>query len=229
MRVLVVSGHDGSRKEPIELAPNATLDDLKKAYMPKVTVYRKSFKIASPVSSANVKAGQLVTLDGAKSLAQQGVKDGVELIYKDLGPQVGYRTVFLTEYAGPLAFMLLYALRPSGLYGSGMLKPYTYTQKLFISLFAAHFIKRELESVFVHKFSHPTMPLRNIIKNCIYYWSFAAVIGYTLCSPKFTEPSHTQANLAAIGMICSELLNGAVHLQLSRMRRGDGDTTRKVP
>uniref|UniRef100_A0A146LUT8 Trans-2,3-enoyl-CoA reductase n=1 Tax=Lygus hesperus TaxID=30085 RepID=A0A146LUT8_LYGHE len=30
-------------------------------------------------------------------------------------------------------------------------------------------------------------------------------------------------------MILSELLNGAVHLQLSGMRVADGDTTRKVP
>ncbi|CCW70976.1 unnamed protein product [Phytomonas sp. Hart1] len=159
-----------------------------------------------------------------------GVREGAELVYKDLGPQVDYRTVFVVEYAGPLAFMLFYAMRPSFIYGSKMrFVPYGYAQKMYVSLFVAHFVKRELESVFVHKFSHSTMPLRNIFKNSIYYWSFAAFIGYVLCNPKYTAPSNTQVNLSALMMVVFELLNLAVHLQLSKMRKSDGDQTRDVP
>lgn len=239
MKVTILSGKDYKRSQTIELRDDATLEDLRRAYLPKVNKHRKTFKIAAAArkgaadaAAAKGEAGaaqDYATLDGKTPLAKQGVTDGTELRYKDLGPQVGYRTVFLVEYAGPLAFMLFYAMRPSFVYGAGMMKPYGYTQKLFISLFIAHFLKRELESVFVHKFSHPTMPLRNIFKNCIYYWSFAAFIGYILCNPAYTQPSQTQSNIGAALMIINEILNGLVHLQLSRMRSSDGDQTRKIP
>ena len=41
------------------------------------------------------------------------------LYFKDLGPQVGWSTVFVAEYAGPLFIYLLFYLRPSIIYGSG--------------------------------------------------------------------------------------------------------------
>ncbi|CAD2217370.1 enoyl reductase [Angomonas deanei] len=227
MKVTVVSG---PRTEEVDLPNNATLTDLKKAYRPKVSIHRKSFKVPS-ADQSRAKEGkpQLTTLSDKTSLAEQGVKEGAQITYKDLGPQIGYRTVFLVEYAGPLAFILFYAMRPSFIYGASITKEYGYAQKVFISLFAAHFIKRELETVFVHKFSRPTMPLRNIFKNSIYYWSFAAFIGYILCHPDYTEPSATQVNIGAVAMVINELLNFAVHYQLSTMRKGDGDTARNVP
>ncbi|KAG5477584.1 hypothetical protein CUR178_05289 [Leishmania enriettii] len=237
MKVIVVSGQDGARKQEVVLAANATLADLKKAYLPAVSVHRKSFKIPGPISAEppapaadGAKARpNLITLTEKLPLSQQGVKDGVVITYKDLGPQIGYRTVFYVEYAGPIAFMLLYAMRPSFIYSSAPMPTYGYTQKLYIGLFIAHFIKRELESMFVHKFSHPTMPMRNIVKNCVYYWSFAAFIGYVLCNPSFTPTSAAQSNVGAVLMVINELLNFAVHYQLSTMRKSDGDTTRNVP
>ncbi|KAG5477317.1 hypothetical protein LSCM4_04535 [Leishmania orientalis] len=237
MKVIVVSGQDGARKHEVVLAANATLADLKKAYLPAVSVHRKSFKVPGPISAEppapaadGAKARpNLITLTEKLPLSQQGVKDGMVITYKDLGPQIGYRTVFYVEYAGPIAFMLLYAMRPSFIYGSAPMPAYGYTQKLYIGLFIAHFIKRELESMFVHKFSHPTMPMRNIVKNCVYYWSFAAFIGYVLCNPSFTPTSAAQSNVGAVLMVINELLNFAVHYQLSTMRKSDGDTTRNVP
>ncbi|GET89284.1 enoyl-coA reductase, putative [Leishmania tarentolae] len=234
MKVIVASGPDGARKHEVELAASATLADLKKAYRPGVDVHRKSFKVPSgesplPSADGGKPRPNLVTLTDKAPLSQQGVKDGSVLVYKDLGPQIGYRTVFYVEYAGPIAFMMLYAMRPSLIYGSAPMPAYGYTQKLYIGLFVAHFLKRELESMFVHKFSHPTMPMRNIVKNCVYYWSFAAFIGYVLCSPSFTPTSTLQSNFGAVLMIINELLNFAVHYQLSTMRKSDGDTTRNVP
>ncbi|KAG5477054.1 hypothetical protein LSCM1_05394 [Leishmania martiniquensis] len=234
MKVIVASGPDGARKHEVELAANATLADLKKAYLPAVSVYRKSFKVPGPIGAEPAAGGakgrpNLITLTEKLPLSQQGVKDGMVITYKDLGPQVGYRTVFYVEYAGPIAFMLLYAMRPSFIYGSAPMPAYGYTQKLYIGLFVAHFVKRELESMFVHKFSHPTMPMRNIVKNCVYYWSFAAFIGYVLCHPSFTPTTTVQSNFGAVLMVINELLNFAVHYQLSTMRKSDGDTTRNVP
>jgi very-long-chain enoyl-CoA reductase len=45
--------------------------------------------------------GEAKALDNDAILATAGVRDGGELAVKDLGPQVSWRTVFLTEYVRP--------------------------------------------------------------------------------------------------------------------------------
>eukprot|EP00796_Vickermania_ingenoplastis_P009290 gene9289-6530_t len=236
MKLIVFASANSTKKEEINLPANATLEDLKKAYRPKMSIYRKSFKVLDTSAAAAPKSPiqnevarpKLVTLSGNKPLADMGLTDGHEVFFKDLGPQIGYRTVFLVEYAGPLAFIIFYAARPTFVYG--VRKPLNSTQIMFVSLFAAHFIKRELESIFVHKFSHPTMPFHQIFKNSFYYWSFAAFIGYRLCHPLYTAPANFQQSIAGGAfMIVNELLNFAVHMQLSLLRKGDGDQARKYP
>jgi hypothetical protein len=57
-----------------------------------------------------------------------------------------------------------------------------------VAAWIAHFVKREVETLFVHKFSRPTMPLFNLFKNSAYYWGFALAVGYPLCHPAYTAP-----------------------------------------
>lgn len=46
------------------------------------------------------------------------MKNGSKLYVKDLGPQIGWSTVFLCEYAGPLFSYLLFYIRPALFYGA---------------------------------------------------------------------------------------------------------------
>uniref|UniRef100_A0A8C4TV23 3-oxo-5-alpha-steroid 4-dehydrogenase C-terminal domain-containing protein n=1 Tax=Falco tinnunculus TaxID=100819 RepID=A0A8C4TV23_FALTI len=84
-----------------------------------------------------------------------------------------------------------------------------------------HYIKRLIETVFVHRFSHGTMPLRNIVKNCLYYWGFAAWLAYYINHPLYTPPCNTYVFLCEAG-------NFSIHVALSDLRR-NGSKTRKIP
>lgn len=71
------------------------------------------------------------------------------------------------RYLGPILIVLAYCLRPSFLYGAGASsKPFTDVAKLAVAAWLVHFLKREFETFFVHRFSRPTMPLSNLVKNC---------------------------------------------------------------
>ena len=47
-------------------------------------------------------AGSKAALDSDAKLSAVGVQDGGEVLVKDLGPQIAWRTVFLIEYVGYL-------------------------------------------------------------------------------------------------------------------------------
>ena len=60
-----------------------------------------------------------------QTLGELGVENRQMLYFKDRGLQIGWTTVFLTEYAGPLAVYLAIYTRPWVVYGEGAAdKPY---------------------------------------------------------------------------------------------------------
>lgn len=52
------------------------------------------------------------TLKDSETLQNLNLRSGSKLYLKDLGPQIGWSTVFLCEYAGPLAVYLWVYQRP---------------------------------------------------------------------------------------------------------------------
>uniref|UniRef100_A0A7N9ATB3 Very-long-chain enoyl-CoA reductase n=1 Tax=Mastacembelus armatus TaxID=205130 RepID=A0A7N9ATB3_9TELE len=86
--------------------------------------------------------------------------------FSDLGPQVTRGTVFLTECVGPLIIYLMFYFRLPFIYAP----KYDFSSSkhwvvhLACMCHSFHYIKRILETLFVHRISHGTMPLRNILK-----------------------------------------------------------------
>ncbi|EEY67325.1 3-oxo-5-alpha-steroid 4-dehydrogenase, putative [Phytophthora infestans T30-4] len=229
MQVKVIkTGKRAKDYGPVEVAGSApTVGQLKVAFEKhaRVSRNRQSLKLQQDGET-------LVPLtDDSKLLVDYGVKSGSTLVFRDLGPQIGYRTVFVAEYLGPLLFVLSYAARPAFIYGAeAASQPLSNTALLGVAAWSLHFLKRELETFFVHRFSRPTMPLRNLFKNCIYYWSFGAVVGYPLCHPLYAGPTsdvQVKAGLALMGV--SEFLNLCVHVQLRNMRPAEGSKERPIP
>lgn len=168
----------------------------------------------------------------SKSLKTLGVADGDTITFKDLGPQISYRGVFVIEYAGPIFLMMLYSLRPKILYGDSAQAalPFSKVAKIGVIFWIMHFLKREYETFFIHKFSRPTMPLNNLFKNSLYYWSFAAVIGYYLCHPDYNNTnSPLQVHIGATIFVLSEIGNLICHIMLSRLRPKEGSNLRVIP
>ncbi|XP_031950504.1 very-long-chain enoyl-CoA reductase isoform X1 [Corvus hawaiiensis] len=154
------------------------------------------------------------------------------LYFRDLGAQISWVTVFLTEYAGPLLIYLLFYFRVPFLYGPRY--DFTASRHRVVHLACCchsfHYVKRLLETLFVHRFSHGTMPLRNIFKNCTYYWGFAAWMAYYINHPLYTPPAYgdEQVKLALAVFLFCQLGNFSIHVALRNLRPA-GSKTRKIP
>ncbi|EDV22266.1 uncharacterized protein TRIADDRAFT_29423, partial [Trichoplax adhaerens] len=154
-----------------------------------------------------------------------------KLYFKDLGPQIGWKTVFLIEYAGPFFLYPIFYLRPGLIYGEGAAsKPYDLAVQLALIGWTIHYGKRLLETLFIHRFSHATMPIGNLAKNCSYYWGFAAFIAYFVNHPLYTSPKYgtNQIYGAFAGFLLMEYGNLVIHCLL-RDLRPPGTKERKIP
>lgn len=56
-------------------------------------------------------------LPDSETLKNLSISNGGKLYFKDLGPQISWKTVFLVEYAGPLILYLWIYQRPWIFYG----------------------------------------------------------------------------------------------------------------
>jgi len=158
-------------------------------------------------------------------------EDGVVVIYfSDLGPQVGWRTVFLVEYGGPLLIMTILLAFRLTIWG-GKAKPLALNQWVLVACAYFHYIKRELESLFVHRFSKDTMPIKNIFINCTHYWVFFGAAMTLILRPGYTPPAWLPAYgsyLFAGFFLFFAFMNGACHMVLRNLR-APGSTERGIP
>ncbi|XP_023223663.1 probable very-long-chain enoyl-CoA reductase art-1 [Centruroides sculpturatus] len=177
------------------ISPSATIHEVKKE------IYKLRRKYY-PERQA------LKTKPSGKYLADENVlktlnlQDGRLLYFKDLGPQVGWKTV----------------------------RNYCFLSSVAAVCWIAHYVKRLLETLFVHRFSHSTMPIKNLLKNCSYYWLFSIFIGYFVNHPLYTPPKFgpLQIYLGLAGFVQSEIGNFSTHWVFKNLR-APGTKERKIP
>ncbi len=160
------------------------------------------------------------------------LKDGDAILFKDLGPQILWKTVFLLEYLGPLVLYPIFFMQPRFIYGDAVLAQQTAWAKevQFSALIAwsFHYAKREFETLFVHRFSHSTMPFTNLFKNCSYYWGFAAWVAYFVNHPLYTPPKEDLVYSGMCLFYLMEMGNLSSHVTL-RSLRPPGTKVRRIP
>lgn len=209
-----------------DLPDDAHLSDLQKAIHkshPKYYPERQRL-YASPPPDAG---GRPAPLSGDHALT-----DGDQLLFKDLGPQILWKTVFVLEYLGPLLLYPLFYSRPGFIYGDASNAPRSEWASL-VQLYAlvawsVHYAKRELETVFVHRFSNATMPFSNLFKNCGYYWGFAAWVAYFVNHPLFTPPGPEFVYGGMLIFYLMQLGNFMCHMTLRGLRPA-GSRVRRIP
>jgi very-long-chain enoyl-CoA reductase len=144
----------------VQVSPEDSVEDVKRKIqgnIPKFHISRQRLSL---------KSEKKALADEAK-LKDVGIISGSELQVKDLGPQISWKTVFVVEYAGPLLIHPVFYYLPRLFYGKDVV--HSDLQKLAFAMVEIHFAKRILETLFVHRFSHGTMPLFNIFKNSAHY------------------------------------------------------------
>ncbi|KAL9132101.1 MAG: hypothetical protein Q9217_000137 [Psora testacea] len=159
-----------------------------------------------------------------------GLRQQSTVYVRDLGPQIAWRTVFLVEYLGPLLIHpLLYAYLP---YRARTAKEPSYLQTLCLILIVVHYAKRELETLFLHRFSAASMPALNIFKNSGHYWLLGGLnMAYWIYRP--TAPAAGDGNLVITNtglalFVIGELGNLSTHITLRNLR-SSGGAERGIP
>ncbi|XP_060743024.1 trans-2,3-enoyl-CoA reductase-like 2b [Tachysurus vachellii] len=143
------------------------------------------------------------------------------MFLQDLGPQLGWTMVFLSESIGPLFIYLLFYYRLPFIYSH----EYDYTQsshavvRLACVCHTLHYVKRLAETIFIHRFSHGTLPLHTIALNCLYYWGFAAWLAYYINHPLYTTPMYGKIQIytSLFTFLVCECGNFSIHLALNRL------------
>ncbi|CAH8568781.1 unnamed protein product [Heterobilharzia americana] len=208
---------------------DATILDLKRRIChekEKPKVNRQSIRLEPRGKSIN-DSKRICDLEATNS------SECVNLYLKDLGPQIGWRTVFLAEYTGPLVIYTVIWLIRQPFFKSNVISPMSsdlYLRKVALACWCGHYIKRLLESVFIHRFSHATMPLRNLFINCSYYYGFGLFVAYFTNHYLYTPPTfgHTQIVIGFLLFIIGEWGNFCCHLTLKRLRPA-GSMIRQIP
>ncbi|SCU82952.1 LANO_0B07932g1_1 [Lachancea nothofagi CBS 11611] len=171
----------------------------------------------------------------------------VQLFAKDIGPQISWRFVFCMEYLGPIilhSLMYYLSTRPALAKYHCKSRGYNpFVNKVAYLLVMVHYVKRELESLFLHKFAQSTMPLFNLFKNSFHYWILngAISLGYfgygfilkdaTVFKLYSTFKLDNSFNLLLSVFMVAEFWNFYTHYQLRRW--GDSQKakgiTQRVP
>lgn len=228
------------KKINCDTTPNTRLSSIIEAYAKKNNVSDPNRIKFSYIPDEKDKKKK-ITLKNYLTLEENGLdfseSSTIQVYAKDVGAQIGWRTVYFIEYLGP---MLIHSLFYYLYYDASNV---TYTQIAAYNLTLLHYLKREYETLFVHTFSADTMPLAFLFRNSGHYWIINGLfIAFSIYAPqdkiydnKFWSFIHhvedrslDELKWFAAAMFFFEICNLYSHVILRRLR-SDGSREHKIP
>jgi very-long-chain enoyl-CoA reductase len=209
---ITFTNRDGKEYFSEEVSANETIHNVKRLVWANrgLSQERQYITYAAPGADKPV-----VLKEKHKTLGDYGITSPVSLIVKDLGAQVSWRTVFVTEYFGPiLIFVIAFLIALS----QGI--KITFLQKVAFGLVLIHYLKREYETLHVHVFSNDTMPLKRIFINSAHYWILCGLFISTELFFYWTNPGYSDLTIEILAgfFLVFEFLNFMTHVTLSKLR-----------
>ncbi|KAL3425485.1 3-oxo-5-alpha-steroid 4-dehydrogenase [Phlyctema vagabunda] len=211
----------------VEISSKSTVQDVKDQLARAAGIRDPNRLGISNPQSKKMLTNRLATVSEIADVLAAG-----EILVKDLGPQISWQLVFVIEYAGPIFIHLAFAALRPYLYSN--VRAISTSQLLSLGMIVLHFLKREYETLFVHRFSLATMPARNIFKNCLHYWLLSGLyVAYFIYKPTsytaLSGPTITLINAVGLALYAfGELANLYTHRVLSNLR-SPGGTERGIP
>ncbi|WIA37350.1 hypothetical protein OEZ86_014279 [Tetradesmus obliquus] len=226
---LDLQSRSGKTLAKLDVDSEDTVGQLKKEFHAVNKKYYPARQRMTLPAKEGQKSGEVLK-DSAK-LSEYGLSSGSVVLFKDLGTQIDYSTVFCFEYFGPLVIYPLFFFLPQIFYPGQKALPLDQrplVQKIAVAYWMFHYAKRIFETYYVHTFGHATMPIKNLFKNCSYYYGFAAFVAYFVNHPAYTAPDETLSLVCfALAMVC-QFANFRCHTILSNLR-APGETAYKIP
>ncbi|KZO96552.1 hypothetical protein CALVIDRAFT_536923 [Calocera viscosa TUFC12733] len=145
--------------------------------------------------------GKKQPLEDEQTLASLGLDAGGEGVVrvKDLGPQIGWKTVYVIEYLGPLLIHPLFYHGKDLIYRFALPYDHSLLQRTTYALVMLHFLKRELETLYLHRFSRSTMPFNFVFRNSAHYWLLSgALVALVVYSPSYGQQALEKAGDVAL-------------------------------
>ncbi|XP_022524097.1 very-long-chain enoyl-CoA reductase [Astyanax mexicanus] len=208
-----------------KVEPNATIKEIK-------TLLHKLYPKWYPSRQALKLHPEGKALKDEDVLEDLPVGTTATMFLQDLGPQLSWTMVFLAESVGPLFVYLLFYYRLPFIYGpahSYSRSPHAVV-RLACICHTLHYIKRLVETIFVHRFSQGTLPVQTIMLNCVYYWGFAAWLAYYINHPLYTTPMYGKLQIysALLMFLICECGNFSINLSLNRIS-SNGSKPTQIP
>jgi len=96
------------------------------------------------------------------------------------------------------------------------------------ALWSAHFLRRSLESAFLHRYGKSSIGPGDYLTEYVYYWGFGAWIAWSLSAPTHARPSTIALALGLVVFTLAEAGNSRAHVMLRNLRPVGG-SEKRVP